>query len=90
MVLGMRQCCELCEALGAGSSRGQKLIGMALGPRDALLCGDHALFALDAEVESVEELRELYEFVAAVGPVPETAAPVKVERRGASRAATAG
>jgi hypothetical protein len=36
---------ELCEALGADSSRGHqhKLIGVAVGPRDVLLCADHAL-----------------------------------------------
>jgi hypothetical protein len=69
----MRQRCELCEALGA-DSRGHKLIGVAVGPRDALLCADHALFALDADVGSVSELRELVEFVASVDPSPDEVA----------------
>jgi hypothetical protein len=66
----MRQRCELCDALGA-DSRGHKLIGVAVGPRDALLCADHALFALDADVGSLSELRELFEFVASVEPSPD-------------------
>ncbi len=69
----MRQRCELCEALGADSSRGHKLIGVAVGPRDALLCADHALFALDSDVTSFNELRELYEFVASVEFSPDEA-----------------
>jgi hypothetical protein len=77
----MRQCCELCEALGAGSSRGHKLIGVAVGQRDALLCADHALFALDADVASVEELCELFEFVASVEPSADEAAPADAARR---------
>ena len=77
----MRQKCELCEALGADSSRGHhpKLIGVAVGPRDVLLCADYALFALDSDVASVAELREVYEFVASVEPSaddPATAASV--------------
>lgn len=75
----MRQHCELCAALGADSARGHKLIGMVLGPRDALLCTDHALFALDADVASVDELRELYQFVATVEPSPDE---VVIARRG--------
>ncbi len=66
---GMRQRCELCDALGA-DSRGHQLIGVAVGPRDALLCADHALFALDADVGSLGELRELFEFVASLEPSP--------------------
>jgi hypothetical protein len=85
----MRQCCELCEALGAGSSRGQKLIGMAVGQRDVLLCGEHALFALDADVESVDELCELYEFVASVEPSGGEAATAASARRAPQRAAAA-
>lgn len=84
----MRQRCELCEALGADSSRGRQLIGMALGPRDALLCTDHALFALDADVESVRELCELYQFVAEVEPAPGEAAVAVAAREGSHGAAT--
>jgi len=80
MVLGMRQHCELCTALGAGSTRGHKLIGVAVGSHDFLLCTDHALFALDSDVESVDELRELYEFVASVEPSPDEVAVVRVAR----------
>ena len=72
----MRQRCELCDALGA-DSHGHKLIGVAVGPRDALLCADHALFALDADVGSVNELRELVEFVASVEPSPDEIALVR-------------
>jgi hypothetical protein len=79
-VPSMRQHCELCEALGATSQHGRhKLIGVAVGPRDALLCADHALFALDSDVASVEELCEVYQFVASVEPSaddPATAASV--------------
>lgn len=82
----MRQRCELCEALGA-DSRGHNLIGVALGPRDALLCMDHALFALDADVGSVSELRELFEFVASVEPSPDE---VAVARRTYARVGSAG
>lgn len=60
----MRQRCELCEAIGClDSARGAKLIGIWVGSRDALLCPDHALFALDSDVESMAELVEVYEFV---------------------------
>ena len=89
MVLRMRQCCELCDALGAGSSRGHKLIGVAVGPRDALLCADHALFALDADVGSLAELCELFEFVASVEESPDEAPAAAVARRGLQRSATA-
>jgi hypothetical protein len=80
-VVGMRQRCELCEALGAVSPGGHKLLGVAVGPRDALLCADHALFALDSEVANVDELRELFEFVSAVEPSPDDAAIVERGRR---------
>jgi hypothetical protein len=82
----MRQCCELCEALGADPARGHKLIGVAVGSRDALLCADHALFALDSDVASLGELRELFEFVAAVEP---SADEVAVGRAARSRTARA-
>jgi hypothetical protein len=86
---GMRQRCELCDALGA-DSRGHQLIGMAVGPRDALLCADHALFALDADVGSLGELRELFEFVASVEPSPDDVAvasrPYARPRRAGTRA----
>jgi hypothetical protein len=60
----MRQRCELCEAIGChDSARGAKLIGVWVGARDALLCPDHALFALDSDVVSMAELIEVYEFV---------------------------
>jgi hypothetical protein len=85
MVLAMRQHCELCAALGADSARGHKLIGMAVGPRDALLCAEHALFSLDTEVESLEELRELFEFVSAVEPPPDAVAAASVSRGGQRR-----
>jgi len=69
MVASMRKCCELCAALGVSDPpRGMALIGVAVGARDALLCTDHALFALDSEVESLEELREVYEFVTEDAP----------------------
>jgi hypothetical protein len=83
MVLGMRQHCELCAALGADSARGHKLIGMAVGPKDVLLCAEHALFSLDTDVESLEELRDLFEFVTTVEPSPDEAA--FSNRRGARR-----
>ncbi len=84
MVFAMRQHCELCAALGADSARGHKLIGMAVGPRDALLCAEHALFSLDTDVESLEELRELFEFVSTVEPSPDEMA-ASVSRGGARR-----
>lgn len=60
----MRKRCELCEAVGCHeSARGAKLIGVWVGTRDALLCPDHALFALDSDVVSMAELIEVYEFV---------------------------
>jgi hypothetical protein len=39
------------------------LIGVWVGTRDALLCPDHALFALDSDVASLSELVEVYQFV---------------------------
>jgi hypothetical protein len=81
----MRQHCELCAALGAESPPRNKLIGVGVGSRDALLCADHALFALDSDVESLAELRELYEFVALVEPSPDEMATARVARRGGSR-----
>jgi hypothetical protein len=88
----MRQRCELCEALGADHSHGHKLIGVAVGPRDVLLCADHALFALDSEVTSLAELREVYEFVALMEPSADEAAFVASSKRGrhAERAARSG
>jgi len=69
MVASMRKCCELCAALGVGEPpRGMALIGVAVGARDALLCTDHALFALDSDVGSLSELREVFEFVNADAP----------------------
>jgi hypothetical protein len=60
----MRQRCELCESIGCHDSvTGSKLIGVWVGTRDALLCPDHALFALDSDVVSLAELVEVYEFV---------------------------
>ena len=81
----MRQRCELCEALGADSSRGHhRLIGVAVGPRDALLCADHALFALDSDVSSFQELCEVYEFVASVEPSADDPATAASLHRGAT------
>jgi hypothetical protein len=87
----MRQRCELCAALGADSSRGHhpKLIGVAVGPRDVLLCTDHALFALDSDVASVEELCEVYEFVASVEPSADDPATAATVLRGAGHARAA-
>ena len=82
----MRQRCELCEALGAVSPGGHKLIGVAVGPRDALLCAEHALFALDSEVADLSELREVYEFVGSDEPAVEAVVSVDRRRRGASTA----
>ena len=82
----MRQRCELCEALGADSSRGHhRLIGVAVGPRDALLCADHALFALDSDVSSLAELREVYDFVASVEPSADDPATAASVYRGGAR-----
>jgi len=80
----MRQRCELCEALGAVSPGGHKLIGVAVGPRDVLLCTDHALFALDSDVAGMDELREVYEFVGSVEPCPDELVTVERGRRGGS------
>ncbi len=85
----MRQRCELCEALGADSSRGHRLIGVAVGPRDALLCADHALFALDSDVANLAELRELYEFVDSVEPSADDPATAAATRRSGSRSVSA-
>jgi hypothetical protein len=64
MVARMRQRCELCEALGCReSARVAQLVGIWVGARDALLCPDHALFALDSDVTSLAELTEVYRFV---------------------------
>ncbi|HEV8549479.1 MAG TPA: hypothetical protein VGQ57_10630 [Polyangiaceae bacterium] len=84
----MRQRCELCEALGADATRSHKLIGVVVGPRDALLCTDHALFALDSEVASVEELCEVFRFVASVEPAEPTVVTVERGRHGGHAAAT--
>jgi hypothetical protein len=60
----MRQRCELCEALGCrDSARVTQLAGIWVGTRDALLCPEHALFALDSDVTSLAELAEVYKFV---------------------------
>lgn len=82
----MRQRCELCEALGAVSPSGHKLIGVAVGPRDALLCAEHALFALDSDVADLRELREVYEFVGSDEPAQDEVVTVERRRRGASTA----
>ena len=81
----MRQRCELCAALGADSQRGHpKLIGVAVGPRDVLLCAEHALFALDSDVANVEELCEVFEFVASVEPSADDPATAASVYRGAN------
>lgn len=85
----MRQRCELCEALGAVSPGGHKLIGVAVGPRDALLCADHALFALDSDVADLAELREVYEFVGSDDPAQDEVVTFERGRRGGSRVAHA-
>jgi hypothetical protein len=51
----MRQHCEACDP----TPRGAKLIGVILGESDVLLCTDHALLALDTEMRSLDELKEL-------------------------------
>jgi hypothetical protein len=52
---GTRQHCEACEV----TSRSAKLIGVMLGEHDVLLCADHALLALDTDMQSLAELKEL-------------------------------
>jgi hypothetical protein len=84
MVARMRQRCELCEAIGCrDSARVAQLAGIWVGTRDALLCPDHALFALDSDVASMAELVEVYRFV----HDDQAALSGKRSRRGASGAA---
>jgi hypothetical protein len=84
MVARMRQRCELCEATGCrDSARVAQLAGIWVGTRDALLCPDHALFALDSDVASMAELVEVYQFVHDDQP----ALSGKRSRRGASSGA---
>jgi hypothetical protein len=52
---GTRQHCEACEV----TSRSAKLIGVMLSEHDVLLCADHALLALDTDMQSLTELKEL-------------------------------
>ncbi len=68
MVFAMRQHCEACEH----TPRNAKLIGVMLGHQDVLLCTDHALLALDTEMRSAEELRELLVLLADDPPAPAT------------------
>jgi len=68
MVLVMRQHCEACET----TQRNAKLIGIMLGDQDVLLCTEHALLALDTEMRSLAELRELLVLLADDPPKPAT------------------
>lgn len=52
---GTRQHCEACEV----TSRGAKLIGVMLGEHDVLLCAEHALLAIDTDMQSLAEVKEL-------------------------------
>jgi hypothetical protein len=56
---------------------------VTVGARDALLCADHALFALDSDVSDLAELRELHEFIETVEPSPDEVA-VRGRRAGYS------
>jgi len=55
MVRAMRQHCEACTV----TPKSAKLIGVMLGEHDVLLCAEHALLALDTEMRSLAELKEL-------------------------------
>lgn len=65
---GTRQHCEACEV----TSRSAKLIGVMLGEHDVLLCTDHALLALDTELQSLAEVKELIALLADEPPAPAT------------------
>jgi hypothetical protein len=65
---GTRQHCEACEV----TSRSAKLIGVMLGEHDVLLCADHALLALDTEMQSLKELKELLVLLSDEGPATST------------------
>jgi hypothetical protein len=61
---GTRQHCEACEV----TSRNAKLIGVMLGEHDVLLCAEHALVAIDADLQSLAEVKELLVLLADDAP----------------------
>ncbi len=61
---GTRQHCEACEV----TSRNAKLIGVMLGEHDVLLCAEHALLAMDTDLQSLEEVKELLVLLADDAP----------------------
>jgi hypothetical protein len=73
---GTRQHCEACEV----TSRGAKLIGVMLGEHDVLLCTDHALLAIDADLGSLAEVKELIVLLAEEPPVAATQRSVSGSR----------
>lgn len=82
---GTRQHCEACEV----TSRGAKLIGVMLGEHDVLLCAEHALVAIDADLQSLDEVKQLLALLADDGPSAATtrrsaAGPSTVERQSAT------
>jgi hypothetical protein len=77
---GTRQHCEACEV----TSRSATLIGVMLGERDVLLCAEHALLAIDTDMQSLAEVKELLVLLA-----DDATAPAATRRRaGASKSST--
>jgi hypothetical protein len=65
---GTRQHCEACEV----TSRNAKLIGVMLGEHDVLLCAEHALLAIDTDLQSLAEVKELLVLLAEDAPAATT------------------
>jgi hypothetical protein len=65
---GTRQHCEACEV----TSRNAKLIGVMLGEHDVLLCAEHALLAIDTDLQSLAEVKELLVLLADDAPAAAT------------------
>ena len=58
----MQQRCEVCENFRPDGDlvKNRKLIDVAFGARKVILCVAHARIAVNSNVNSWEELRELY------------------------------
>jgi hypothetical protein len=82
---GTRQHCEACEV----TSRTAKLIGVMLGEHDVLLCAHHALLALDTDMQSLAELKELLTLLADEAAAPATTRRSPAEPKPTTRHSTA-
>jgi hypothetical protein len=67
------------------TSRSAKLIGVMLGESDVLLCAEHALLAIDTDMQSLTEVKELLALLADGAGPPATTRRSSVVSKSSSR-----